>query len=145
MATLSADEQNKITQAISLAENKTSGEIRLVVERKLGDGSTSFEKGLYYFEKLGMHKTQHRNGVLIYIALDDQALSIIGDEGINEKVGDLFWQKTKDIMINKFKENKISEGLIDGIYHIGEQLQCYFPARKDDVNELPDDIYFGNS
>lgn len=145
MSKITAEDQNKIVQAISLAENKTSGEIRLVIENNLGNTKDPYSKGLQYFEKLNMHKTALRNGVLIYIALDDKALTIIGDKGINEKVGEEFWHSAKEIMIHKFKENKIADGLIEGIQHIGDKLKQYFPNKSDDVNELPNDIYFGNS
>lgn len=145
MSKITVEDQNKIVQAINLAENKTSGEIRLVVEKRLGNTEDSYSKSLQYFEKLNMHNTTLRNGVLIYIALEDKALAIIGDKGINEKVGEEFWHSAKEIMISKFKENKITDGLIEGIQHIGDKLKQYFPNKSDDVNELPNDIYFGNS
>lgn len=138
------EEHDKIVQAISLAENTTSGEIRLVVERRPGTQS-AMERAIHYFEKLKMHNTVLRNGVLIYLAVDAHQFAIIGDQGINERVETDFWQCTKDKMLELFKEDKIAAGLIAGIQNAGERLQLFYPKRDDDINELPDDIYYGNN
>jgi len=144
-AILTEDEQNRITQAISLAENKTSGEIRLVIERRIGKAESGLERALFYFEKLKMHNTRQRNAVLIYVALEDKQLSILGDSGIHQKVGESFWDSTKEMIINNFKNSKIVEGLIEGINQVGEKLKLFFPYHQNDINELPDEIYFGES
>lgn len=144
MEIFTPEEHDKIVQAISLAENKTSGEIRLVVERNLSTES-AMERAVHFFEKLKMHNTILRNGVLIYIAVDAHQFAIIGDQGINERVEPDFWQCTKDKMLLHFKEQQLAEGLIAGIQNAAERLQLFYPKREDDVNELPDDIYFGNN
>lgn len=92
-----------------------------------------------------MHNTRQRNAVLIYVALEDKQLSILGDSGIHQKVGESFWDSTKEIIINNFKNNKIVEGLIEGINQVGEKLKLFFPYQQNDINELPDEIYFGES
>ena len=91
-----------------------------------------------------MQKTAQANGVLIYMALDDHEFAIIGYRGINTKVVANFWADTKELMVSFFRQGDLVQGLIAGIHDIGEQLQAYFPRSEDDVNELPDDIYFGN-
>jgi len=144
MDIFSADEQEKIVQAISLAENGTSGEIRLVVEASSGK-RTAWDAALAYFQKLDMHKTVRRNGVLIYLAVDDHAFAIAGDKGIDEKVPEDFWEATKEEMAGFFGKGEIVEGLVAGIRHAGEELRHFFPKTPDDVNELPNDIYFGKT
>ena len=47
-------------------------------------------------------------------------------------------------MVGHFKQGNLVEGLIEGIKHAGEQLQHFFPRQEDDVNELPNDIAFGD-
>lgn len=144
MEIFSKEEQDRIVQAISVAEGKTSGEIRLVIERKLKKGP-ALDVALKYFKDLDMHKTLLKNGVLFYLAVEDHEFVLIGDTAINERVGSDFWDSTKEHMFSFFKQEKMAEGLIAGIMHVGEQLQHYFPRRADDINELPDDIYFGNN
>ena len=69
--------------------------------------------------------------------------AIIGDEGINEKVPENFWEQTKDLMTAHFKEGRVVDGIIEGVSDAGEQLKKYFPYAADDVNELSDDISYG--
>lgn len=136
-------EEQLILSAIKAAENNTSGEIRLHIEPRCKTDDT-YERAIDLFEELGMTETKDRNGVLIYMAIDDKKFAIIGDEGINDVVPENFWNNTKDLMIEQFKQGKIAQGLVVGIHDAGEQLKAFFPFQKDDTNELPDDISYGS-
>jgi len=136
-------EQNKlqITNAIRVAETNTSGEIRVHIEDNCkGD---VLDRAAYIFEKLEMHKTELRNGVLFYLAVKDHKFAILGDAGINQKVADDFWESTKEVVLAKLKEGLYAEGLSDGIIRAGEELKANFPYQADDMNELSDEISFG--
>lgn len=136
-------EENKlqITNAIRVAETNTSGEIRVHIEKHCkGD---VLDRAAYIFEKLQMHKTELRNGVLFYLAVEDHKFAILGDGGINAKVEDDFWECTKEAVISKLKENLFAEGLADGILRAGDRLKKHFPYQQNDVNELSDEISFG--
>lgn len=126
--------------AVQEAERNTSGEIRIHFDRRCQ--STPLDSATGTFARLGMHKTVLRNGVLIYIALEDKKLAIIGDAGINEKVPEHFWDQIKDRMIEKFRKGEVCEGVCEAVKEAGLQLKKYFPYQKEDVNELPDDISF---
>lgn len=133
----------QITNAIRVAETNTSGEIRVHIEKHCkGD---VLDQAAYIFEKLKMHKTALRNGVLFYLAVEDHKFAILGDVGINQKVDEDFWETTKKIVINKLKDGHYSEGLADGIIKAGEKLKEHFPYQEDDVNELSDEISFGET
>jgi uncharacterized membrane protein len=136
-------EEQLILSAIKAAENNTSGEIRLHIEPRCKTDDT-YERAIDLFEELGMTETKDRNGVLIYMAIDDKKFAIIGDEGINDVVPENFWNNTKDLMIEQFKQGKIAQGLVVGIHDAGEQLKVFFPYQKDDTNELSDDISYGS-
>lgn len=144
MDIFSSEEQDRIVHAINVAEAKTSGEIRLVIDEKL-KASSAMDGAVAYFEKLEMHKTGLNNGVLIYMAIDDHEFAIIGDRGLDTKLEANFWDETRELMISFFRRDDIVQGLIEGIHHVGDQLQRYFPRGVDDVNELPNDIYFGTN
>jgi uncharacterized membrane protein len=90
-----------------------------------------------------MHETELRNGVLIYVAIKDKKLAIVGDKGINEAVSDDFWDAIKNDLVFRFKEGKYTEGLVEGIHASGEQLKTHFPYQSDDTNELSNEISFG--
>ena len=134
-------DQDLIVEAIREAEQNTSGEIRVHIESKCKEDV--LDHAAYFFEKLEMHETQLRNGVLIYLAVDDRKFAILGDVGINQVTPDNFWDEIKENMLNHFRENKFTEGLITGIRMIGDALKANFPYQSDDVNELSDEISFG--
>lgn len=135
------DQKRNIVNAIKQAELNTSGEIRVHIEKSCkGD---VLDRAAYIFDKLNMQKTELRNGVIFYLALKNKKFAILGDAGINEKVPDNFWENIKKTMLEYFKEQKFSEGLVKGITMAGEQLKAHFPYQSDDINELPDDISFG--
>jgi len=138
----SKEDKEKITRAIGEAELDTSGEVRVHIEGKcIGE---VLDRAAYVFEQLGMHKTKLRNGVLFYLAVENQKFAILGDAGINAVVSDDFWDETKNLMLNHFKNNEFAEGLAKGIQMAGKQLKQHFPYQKDDVNELSDEISFGS-
>lgn len=137
------EEQIQIRDAIKEAEGETSGEIRVHIETRLtGD---VLDRAAWIFKKIGMHATENRNGVLFYLAVRSKKFAIIGDGGINAKVPENFWDKTKDVIQKQFKSKKYSEGLIEGILMAGNQLKEHFPHKRDDVNELPDEISFDDT
>ena len=136
-----AADQAAIAKAIAEAELNTSGEIRVHIETSFnGD---VLDQASYIFKKLGMHKTEQRNGVLVYLALKNKQFAIIGDAGINTKVPEGFWNSIKDEMAGHFRDGRFSEGLIAGITRSGEKLKEHFPHQRDDINELTNDISFG--
>ena len=137
-----SDQQRKqIEDAVRMAEKNTSGEIRVHLESKCpGD---VLDRSAYLFGKLGMHKTELRNGVLFYLAIVNKKFAVIGDAGINSKVPANFWDGIKEDMKAKFQEGDFVNGFSEGILRCGEQLKAHFPYQKDDVNELPDEISFG--
>jgi len=137
----SKEEKEKIIQTIKDAENQTSGEIRLHLELRCK--ADTLERAVQVFKKLKMHETRLRNGTLIYIAVKDRKFSIFGDQGINEIVPDNFWEDVKEEIRGFFIKDKFADGVIRGIYLIGEKLKEFFPYRDDDVNELPDNISIG--
>lgn len=138
-------EENKlqIANAIRVAETNTSGEIRLHIEKYCKE--EVLDRAAYIFEKLEMHKTKLRNGVLFYLAVEDRKFAILGDAGINQKVSDDFWANANETVLSSFKEGKLTEGLVEGILMAGEQLKEHFPYMKDDKNELSDDISYGKN
>lgn len=136
-------DQDDIKQAIALAELDTSGEIRVHIEKNCP--GEVMDRAAFIFKSLKMHKTKDRNGVLLYLAVNNRKFAILGDVGINIKVPENFWDEIKHDMLNHFREAEFSKGLCEAILKTGEQLKQHFPYYKGDVNELSDDISFGSS
>lgn len=142
MPFLSSDDELAIVQAIQEAEKKTSGEVRVHIEKKCPK-KDPIKRAINLFQKLRMHKTDLRNGVIVYVATEDHLLAIWGDEGIHVKVGQEFWENTLITLQKDFKTNQIKNGLTKALLDIGEKLQQHFPYQKDDKNELDDSISYG--
>lgn len=140
---LNREEDRRVVEAIKQAELNTSGEIKVHIENRCkGDVE---ERSLVVFNKLKLNETKLHNGVLIYLAVRDHKFAILGDEGINDVVGQVFWNDVKDLMLSHFKENRFADGLEQGIQRCGEKLKTYFPYQSDDVNEIPDEISYENN
>ncbi|MEY3194330.1 MAG: hypothetical protein RIQ78_427 [Bacteroidota bacterium] len=137
------EEEARIASAIQLAEQGTSGEIRLFVEDFcLRDHPV--ERAAEVFDLFGMFHTKERNGVLIYLAEKSRHLAIWGDSGIHERVGGTFWEQEKQLMREHLQRDEAAEGVCKAIALMGARLQAFFPADpNDNENELPDEIIYG--
>lgn len=135
---ITPEEENLIIKSIEMAENQTSGEIRVHIENHTD--LKPLERAQEVFFQLEMDKTVERNGVLFYVGVSDHSFAIIGDEGINKVVEDDFWECTKDIVIDHFKKGQFQEGLSSGILRAGDRLKQFFPKRDDNPNELTNEI-----
>ena len=137
------EEKQSIVEAVQKAEQRTSGEVRVFVERRCRYVN-AIDRAVEIFENLQMHKTELRNAVIVYVAVKDRQLAVFGDEGIHKKVGNEYWANQVVKMINTFNRDNIAEGICQCVRDIGEALCTHFPYDKaTDKNELPDDIIFG--
>ena len=135
---LTAEQQEAVVAAVRRAEKDTSGEIRIHIDANCaGDPIKRAEE---VFVKLGMHKTELRNGILIYLACNSRVFAIIGDKGINDVVPENFWNDVAQIMSEYFRKGDFTGGLSQAALLAGEKLKSFFPYKEDDVNELPDEI-----
>jgi len=135
---LTAEEESRIVAAIAAAEKATSGEIRVHVELRAGGDPLAAARR--WFGRLGMDRTRERNGVLVYLAVDDRSFSIVGDRGIHERVGDDGWASIRDGIQAAFVEGRFADGLTEAIRSVGAILATHFPPRGDDRNELSDTV-----
>ena len=135
------EQKESMVAAIREAEKNTSGEIRIHFENHTH--KEVLDRAAQVFAELKMHKTALRNGVLIYIALEDHKLAILGDAGINAKVSANYWDDIKNQLANDFKEGNVCGGICKAVHTVGLQLKKFFPYQDDDINELPDDLSFG--
>ncbi len=136
---LKSDEE-RIMSAIREAETNTSGEIRVHVQPRCKGEPMAVAKKV--FERLGMTRTEQRNGVLFFVAHKDHKFTILGDKGIDEVVPDDFWDSIVKVVTDCFSDERIADGLCDGITKAGVALKEYFPYQSDDVNELNDEISY---
>jgi uncharacterized membrane protein len=136
---LSKVEHDRIVQAIRGAEARTSGEIRVFIQRgKLNaDSLVAAQKK---FHQLRMHKTRERNAVLIFVVPRAHKFAVVGDKAIHEKCGEEFWQRIVDGMRAHFKNEKFNQALVEAINEIGKLLAAHFPKTAGNANESPADV-----
>ena len=136
---LSKLEHDRIVGAIRQAEERTSAEIRVYLQRgKLkGDPLAAAQKR---FHRLGMHKTRERNGVLIFVAPRAHKFAVVGDKAVHEKCGESYWQRVVDLMREHFRNEKFSHALVEAIEEAGKALASHFPKRSTPSKQLPDEI-----
>lgn len=139
---LTTKEEEEIVQAIIQAERNTSGEIRVHIEKTTR--ISHYNRALVVFRALKMFNTKQQNAVLLYIAVDDHKFVIYGDKGIDNVVPDNFWDSTRDIIQNQFKQGDFKRGIVDGVLKVGEKLKEHFPWSSTDVDELPNEVSKGN-
>ena len=131
-------QHDDIIAAIRAAESKTSGEIRIFISRKQVEDPVAAAQT--QFERLGMTKPRHRNGVLVFVAPRARKFAVIGDTGVHQRCGDGFWLALAAEMTGHFKQSDFSAGIIHAIQKAGELLAAHFPPQPGDGNELPDEI-----
>ena len=136
----SKKETEEILKAIGQAEQKTSAEIRVHLERQAPADILAYAAKV--FERLGMTRTVERNGVLILLGLKTKRFAIAADQGIHSKVSPHFWDEVVQIMNEQFRQDRFSEGLTAGIEAIARRLQEYFPVRPGNPNELTNEISY---
>jgi uncharacterized membrane protein len=140
---LTKEELQKIADTIQGVEKETIGEVRVNIqktrtfqERRL----TVYDLAIKNFYQLGMDNTKDKTGVLIYLLLSDKKFQIIGDEGINQKVSDDFWNVLAMQTAEYFKSNKFSDGICYAVNVVGKVLKKEFPMKPGDTNELPNEV-----
>ncbi|MCB0789380.1 MAG: TPM domain-containing protein [Flavobacteriales bacterium] len=131
----------QVREAIGAAERRTSGELRVHLEDHIEEDV--LDHAAYVFEELGMHRTRDRNGVLVYVAVADRQVAVLGDSGINEQVPEGFWTDVVGLLKLHFAAGRHAEGLVEAVHLIGEKLSSFFPLREDDTDELSNEVSIG--
>jgi uncharacterized membrane protein len=135
---LAADDLDAIARTVAAAERRTSGQIRVHLERRAAGDALARARRV--FRTLRMERTRHRNGVLLFLALDNHTFAIVADRGIHERVGDAFWDSVRDVLEAELRAGRMREGIVAAVAEIGRVLATHFPDRPDDVNELSDSV-----
>lgn len=135
---LTPEDEQRVVEAIRLAEKATTGEIRVHIEGRCR--RQPLEQAKEVFARLGMHRTQLRNGILLYVAHKDRKAAIFGDQGIAEKVGDGFWESEFSTLREHFTRGDYAGGIEQVVGDMGAKLREFFPGDGLDATENPDEL-----
>ena len=137
---LTDQQMASLVEAIQTAEDHSTGEIRIHIDSNTegNNAQIAFE----VFKRLCKNKTVARNAVLFHVNFEQQYLTIIGDEGIHEKVHQNFWDQMHDRITQEFKKGNFHDGLKNAVLETGLELKKYFPISGENPNELSNEITF---
>ena len=139
-------ELEEIAEAVGRVEQRAAAEVRVHLERWVrrarGEQPDALRRAQTLFRELRMHEAPHRNGVLVYLALDDRKLAIVGDEAIHARVGDTYWERVRDVMVGHFKAEAPRDAVVHAVEDLGRVLAEHFPRRPGDAGagDLPNEV-----
>jgi uncharacterized membrane protein len=139
----SHDDLDAIAAAVHAAEQETSGEIRVHLERRIPRGQAPLARATDVFHRLRMHHALERNAVLIYVALEDRKLAIIGDEGVHARVGEEYWPRVRDLMVERLRRGAPRDAIVHAVADVGHVLRKFFPPRPGQSNTRSDEVSLG--
>jgi putative membrane protein len=113
--------------------------MRWIVPRRLKH-ATAHGAAVDQFLAHGLHTTEARTGVLIFISLYERYAEIIADTGIASKVEPSVWQEALDGLLAEIRQGRLGDGLVGAISRVGAVLADRWPPRPGDLNELPNDL-----
>ena len=144
-ALFSASDLEAIAEMVGEAEGATSAELRVHLERRVPRAGgpappDALGRAREVFARLEMHRTALRHGVLIYLALEDRQVALVGDEGIHARVGDAYWPQIRDLMVERLRRGEARAAVVDAVRELGRTLARHFPRQPGDSNELSDSV-----
>jgi len=137
---LTKEQEQAVIASIKSAEQNTSGEIRVHMEDHCK--GELLNRAAEIFDLLEIQETKDRNGVLLYFAVKDHKVAILGDKGINAVVDEGFWDDKLKHIVEHFKKGEFQMGICNTVKEVGTKLKKHFPIKGDDKNELPDEISY---
>jgi putative membrane protein len=98
------------------------------------------EQALQEFFGNGLHQTEGRTGVLLFVSLLEHRVIVLADRGIDSVVGPEVWRETDAAILEGIRKGSLCDGLVAGIERAGDVLAEHFPWAEGDRNELPDRV-----
>lgn len=99
------------------------------------------QRALRAFHEHDLHHTERGTGVLVFASLFERRAVILGDHGIDERMGEAEWQKAVDLLAAGMRRGDPAAGFCQAIEAVGARLAEHFPrtaAVPGGKNELPD-------
>lgn len=83
-------------------------------------------------------RTAAREGVLLYLSLEEHAAEIVVDRAVHQAVEPERWGEAMAALVDEVRAGRPGAGMAAAVARIGAVLATHFPKTGDDSNELPD-------
>ena len=115
------------------------------VRRALTPGAVKAERvhdaAMQQFIAKGMHHTEGRTGVLLFVALGDHRAEVIADEGIYAAAPHQVCDEVVALLIGGIKRGQPGDGFVAAIERTGQILSEHVPPTGANPNERPDELH----
>lgn len=88
----------------------------------------------------GIHLTQGRTGVLIFVSISEHQAEIVADTAIYERVDRAVWGNAIQALLEQARQGDLAGGMIRAVQMSGDVLAQHFPRQEGDENELPNRV-----
>lgn len=132
----------RLEAAVTAAERRHSGELRLALEGSLDPldvlrGHSARDRARELFSALEVWDTEANSGVLIYLQMVDHRIEIVADRGIAARVPQAEWDGICRRMESRFARREFEQGVVEALEATGALLAQHFPACDANPDELP--------
>ena len=116
---------------------------RRLIPRELAHRAVA-ARAFQLFAERGVHHTREETGMLLVLSELEHKVVLLGDRGIDQRVGSAGWQKHVDHIIQRIHEGRAADGVLEVIQELETLLAEHVPVRPGDVNELPNAVIRSN-
>jgi len=126
----------RVARAVGAAEATTSGEIVVSISPFfIGSVDAAARRA---FARLGVARTDERNGVLLFLVPSRRRFVVLGDVGVDARVGQEFWDGVAARLAGELRAGDLTAAIVHGVEKIGAALAEHFPPRGPRKNVLGD-------
>lgn len=99
------------------------------------------QRALQAFVEEEVFETRARTGILLFVALFEHRIEVLGDSGINEKVSEDEWAEIVLRLRHSLRDGRLADGLVDAIAMCGDLLErSGVGIHHDAPNEISDSV-----
>jgi uncharacterized membrane protein len=136
---LTVDDEQRVVRAIANAERDNRGEVRVHLEVKCPTADPT-KRARQVYEKLKLHETREDTGVLLYVATGSKVCAVWSGAGLFSRPIEGFWKSVTDVVADRSRAGKLTDGVVDALGKIGELLRQHLPGEDKAGNEVPDAV-----
>jgi putative membrane protein len=128
-------------QTVGLALGHLLGRIQIVRRALISDSfmqECAERRAWSAFAENGLARTAERTGILIFVALFEHRVIVLGDEGVDRVLDpDESWEEVVGLLLAGVREKRAADGILAAVRRCGELLQAHLPAAPKSLNQLP--------